>query len=35
MRAGTFVSRRDVGKPVGGFYLKNSKDIHERIVPPM
>jgi hypothetical protein len=35
MHAGTFVPLGDIGKPVGGFYLKDSKYIHERIVPPM
>ena len=35
MHAGTFMPRRDVGKPVSGFNLKNSKYIHGRIVPSM
>jgi hypothetical protein len=34
MHTGAFVPLRDVGKLVGSLYLKNSKDIHGRIVPP-
>jgi hypothetical protein len=35
VHAGTFVPLRDIGKAVGGFYLKYSKYIHGRIVPSM
>lgn len=35
VHAGTFVPERDIGKAVGGFYLKYSKYIHGRIVPSM
>ena len=35
MHTGTLVPLRDIGQTVGSFYLKNSKNIHEGIVPPM
>ena len=35
VHAGTFVPLRDIGQPVGRLDLKNPKNIHERIVPPM
>jgi len=35
VKACTFVPARDIGKPVSGFYLEYSKNIHRRIVPPM
>ena len=34
VHAGAFMPVRDIGKPMGGFYLKHSKYIHGPIVPP-
>jgi len=35
VHAGTFVPLGDIGKPMGRLDLKYSKNIHERIVPPI
>lgn len=35
VKPGAFMPVGNIGKPMSSLDLKNAKDIHERIVPPM